>query len=153
MDQEYASMDDSKKLRLKVRFDYKGVAKQRKSLFGKPNTTQMAEKTREQKAALLRSVPVQGITIEDIDMSADVYLVYDDFGGEVAYAPVIVTFVADSLEDAVHFIMKEEFRKIEVLEPESVSLSRIDMERLLFRVNEELKMYKAYLEKKLEYWK
>jgi hypothetical protein len=49
--------------------------------------------------------------------------------------------------------MKEEFRKVEIIEPSQLTLSKLDIERLLFRVNEELKAYKAYLDKKLEYWK
>lgn len=141
-------------LRLKVRFDYRGRTKANKSFFRGKNVEQVAELVREQKVALLRNVPMQGITIEDIDMSAEVYSVYDDFShSSVGYAPVIITFAADTIEDVIHFIMKEEFRKVELLEPEHMELNRIDIERVLFRVNEELKAYKAYLEKKLEFWK
>lgn len=109
---------------------------------------------REQKVALLRNVPMQGIHIEDIDMSGDIYTVYDDFtGSAVGYAPVVITVSCDTLDDAMRFVMKEEFRKVEVLEPEEITLNKIEIERLLFHVNEELKAYKAYLEKKMEYWK
>ncbi|MGE5415160.1 MAG: hypothetical protein ACM3UZ_00075 [Acidobacteriota bacterium] len=148
--------DDSGKriLRMRVRFDYKGRLKNNRTFFKSKGVEQVVEQVREHQAALLRNVPVQGIKIEDIDMSCDVYTVYDEFGGSImGYAPVVITFRADSLEDAVHFIMKEEFRKIEVLEPDNISLSKIDIERLLFKVNEELKSFKAYMEKKMEFWK
>jgi len=115
---------------------------------------EIAEQTREQKVALLRNVPVQGIQVDDIIMNDEVYTVYDELRGvSVGYAPVWIEFTADTIEDAVHFIMKEEFRKVEIIEPSQLTLSKLDIERLLFRVNEELKAYKAYLDKKLEYWK
>ncbi len=144
----------NKPLRLRVRFDYKGSVKPSRFPFKSPSVEQVADQIREQKVALLRTVPMQGIQIQDIDLSGDVYTVYDDIsGGSLGYAPVVISFTADSIEDAIHFIMKEEFRKIEVIEPDQVILNKIDVERILFRVNEELKAYKAFLEKKLEYWK
>ncbi|NLU48817.1 MAG: hypothetical protein GXX09_00160 [Syntrophomonadaceae bacterium] len=137
-------------LRVKVRFDYKGI-RMGKLFFGGKSVEQVAEETREQKVALLRNVPVQGIHIQDIDMSSDIYTVIDEFTGQpVGYAPVIVTLTADSLDEVVGFIMKEEFRKIEVLEPEQVILNKSDTERLLFKTNEKLKEYRAYLERKME---
>jgi hypothetical protein len=44
--------------------------------------------------------------------------------------------------------MKEEFRKIEIVEPEQLILTKYDMERLLFRVNEELSVYRENVERK-----
>lgn len=142
------------KLKLRVRFDYKGWAKQNRFPFRSKSVEEIAEQTREQKVALLRNVPVQGIQVDDIIMNDEVYTVYDELRGVSAgYAPVWIEFTADTIEDAVHFIMKEEFRKVEIIEPSQLTLSKLDIERLLFRVNEELKAYKAYLDKKLEYWK
>ncbi|MGE5543775.1 MAG: hypothetical protein ACM3UW_02280 [Bacillota bacterium] len=142
------------KLKLRVRFDYKGWAKQNRFPFKSKSVEEVAEQIREQKVALLRNVPVQGIRIDDIIMSGDVYTVFDEIRGiPVGYAPVWIEFTADTIEDAVHFIMKEEFRKVEIIEPDQLTLNKIDIERLLFRVNEELKAYKAYLDKKMEYWK
>ena len=43
---------------------------------------------------------------------------------------------ADTLEDLLRFIFREEFRRIELLEPGSILLSKKEIERLLFRVNE-----------------
>ena len=141
------------KLKLKVRFDYKGWAKQNRFPFKSKSVEEVAEQTRDQQVALLRNVPVQGIRIHDIIMGGEVYTVYDEIrGGSVGYAPVWIEFTADSIEDAVHFIMKEEFRKVEIVEPDQLILNKIEI-GALFKVNEELKAYRAYLDKKMEYWK
>jgi len=49
--------------------------------------------------------------------------------------------------------MKEEFRTVEVLEPEEIVVSKLGIERLLLKINEELLDYKEYLEKKIDNWK
>ncbi|ADI02532.1 conserved hypothetical protein [Syntrophothermus lipocalidus DSM 12680] len=136
-------------LRIRVRFDYKGVRAGK--LFGGKSAEQVAEEVREQKVAFLRNVPFQGIHIEDIDLSPDVYTVMDEFSGQtVGFAPANITFWADSLDDALRFIVKEEFRKVEVLEPDQAVLTRYDMERLLFKANEALREFKVYMRRKLE---
>lgn len=138
---------------MRVRFDFVGRGKQGK-LFGGKSSEQLAEEVRQHKVTLIRNVPIQGIYIDDIDMSQEIYMVQDDITGKMlAYAPVSIVFYADSLEDAVKFTMKEEFRKVEVLEPEEVNLSKFEVERLLLRVSEELVNYKGYLERKLDNWK
>lgn len=109
---------------------------------------------RQHKIALIRNVPVQGIHIEDIDMTQEVYTIFDEASGKpTAYAPVNITFSADALEDAVKFIMKEEFRTVELLEPSELHMMRLDVERLLLKVSEGLHSYRAYLEKKMDSWK
>lgn len=141
------------KLRMKVRFDYAGKAKSSK-LWGGKNIEQVAEDVRQQKITLLRNVPIQGIHIEDIDMSQEVYSIYDDITGKpVAYAPVLIIFSADNIEDAIRFTMNEEFRTIEVLQPEEICLARVDIERLLFRVGKDINSFKDYLERKMDNWK
>ena len=140
-------------IRVKLRLDYAGYGKQGK-LFGNKNVEQMAEEIRQHKASLLRNVPTQGIYIEDVDMSGEVYTVYEEIGRKtVAYAPVLITFCADSIEDAIKFSMKDEFRTVEILEPESITLSKYDLARLLFKVNEELMSYKEYMLNKINNWK
>lgn len=140
-------------LRLRVRFDYAGRGKSNR-LFGGKNSVEQAEAVRQQKVALCRNVPIQGIQVEDIDMSQEVYTLYDELTDKtISYAPVILTFSADSVEDAIRFAMKEEFRKVELLEPDEISLTRLEMERLLIRVNEELIAYKQYIERKADNWK
>ncbi|MGE5371434.1 MAG: hypothetical protein ACM3QZ_05525 [Solirubrobacterales bacterium] len=147
-------MENGNHLQLKVRFDYRGKGPKRRAFFGNTSVDKIAEGVREQKVAELRNVPFQGIIIDNIDMSIDVYTLQDDVtGGKIAFAPVLVTLTADSLENAVRFVMNEEFRTVEILQPERLTLERMDIERLLFRVNEELKNHLDLMEKKLEFWR
>ena len=140
-------------IKIKIRFDYAGYGKQAK-LFGNKNVEQQAEEIRQHKVSLLRNVPTQGIHIEDIDMSGEVYSVYDEITRKmIAYAPVAITFYADSMEDAIKFSMKDEFRTVEILDPENITLSKCDLERLLFKVSEELMSYKEYMLNKINNWK
>ncbi len=140
-------------IKVKLRLDYLGNAKPNK-IFGGKTVEQMAEEIRQHKVSMIRNVPTQGIRIEDIDMSAEVYSVFEEIAGKmVAYAPVVITFYADSIEDAIKFSMKEEFRTVEVLEPQELTLSKPDMERLVFKVSEELLAYKEHLLKKINNWK
>ncbi|NLV21635.1 MAG: hypothetical protein GXY49_06580 [Syntrophomonadaceae bacterium] len=140
-------------IKIKIRFDYLGQGKTGR-IFGKKSIEQNAEEIRQHKAALLRNVPSQGIRIEDIDMSSEVYTVFDEIGRkEIAYAPLIITVSADSIEDALKFSMKDEFRTIEVLEPENINLSRAEVERILLKANDELRNYKEYMLKKINNWR
>jgi rubrerythrin len=139
-------------IRMRLRFDYPGYGKTGK-VFAKKSVEQNAEETRQHKVALLRNVPYQGIRIEDIDMSSEVYTVYDDISRkEIAYAPVVITISADSVEDAIKFSMKDEFRTVEVLEPEIINLSRAEIERVLYKASEELRSYKEYILKRINNW-
>ena len=80
------------RIRMKVRFDYQGKTRLGK-LFGGKNGDQVAEELRQHKVSLVRNVPIQGIYIEDIDMSQEVYTVLDEVTGKMAaYAPVTITF-------------------------------------------------------------
>lgn len=142
------------KLKMRVRFDYAGKAKSGKIFFGGKNIEQIAEEVRQHKVALIRNVPLQGIQIEDIDMSIEIYSIYDEITGKpVAYAPVQISFYADTIEDVVKFIINEEFRTIQMLEPNEMVLTSIEVERLLFKVGEEFNSYKDYLERKIDNWK
>lgn len=117
--------------------------------FGSKNIEGLAEDLREQKVALLRNVPIQGIQIEEIDMSSEVYVVKDDNSGNlVAYAPVLIIVNADSIDDLSRFIVVDEFRKIEILEPEEVYYSRLDLERFLFKTSQEIRQYKSEWERR-----
>ena len=61
---------------------------------------------------------VQGGEIEDVDSSGDIYLVADQQNKtETAYAPLTIVMKITSLHDALPFIFRDDFRKIEVLEP------------------------------------
>jgi hypothetical protein len=75
--------------------------------------------------------------------------VYDEARDEtIAFAPMEVTLSADTIEDIVFFIMREEFRKIEIIEPEHIYVSRFDAERFLFKANETMRQAATELGKK-----
>lgn len=149
--QQAKPLANGSQLKLKVRFDYRGTAKRGRVLKSGHSESQAAEAIREQKANYLRNVPIQGIHIEDIDMSMEVYTVFDDILNEKAgFAPLTIVVAADSIDDALRFMIKEEFRKVEVLEPADFYLSRLDIERLFFSVNDEIKTYRAYLQRKMD---
>jgi hypothetical protein len=123
-----------------VRLDYKGRSQPYRLFVGAKKAGERAAEIRDRETSLLRNIPLQGLRVREIDASADVYQIQDPISGEeVAYAPVTVELEADSIEDLVRFILREEFRKIEVLEPEEILLSHYDTERFLYRMGEELK--------------
>lgn len=136
-------------LRVRVRLDFKGIGKPGRFLFGGKPGDKAAEDLREQQVAVFRNVPIQGIQVEEIDMGTEVYIVQDEItNNEVAYAPVIIQLRAETLEDVVRFIARDDFRKIEIIDPPNLSLSRYDVERLLFRVAEEMRLYRSILERR-----
>lgn len=136
-------------LRVRVRLDFKGIGKPGRFLFGGKPGDKAAEDLREQQVAVFRNVPIQGIQVEEIDMSAEVYIVQDEVtNAEVAYAPVIIQLQAETLEDVVRFIARDDFRKIEIIDPPNLSLPKYDVERLLFRVAEEMRLYRSILERR-----
>lgn len=142
------------RLRFKARFDYVNRNKATRKLFSSRSQEQIAEEIRQHKVSMIRNVPIQGIFIEDIDMSLEVYAVIDEISGkELIYAPVVITFSADSLEDVIRFTMKEEFRTVEMLEPEELAFSRIELERILLRANETFSNYRQYLQRKIDNWR
>jgi len=137
-------------IQAKMRFDYTGRTKSGK-LFGNKNIEQLADNHRQQKVAKMRNVPMQGIRIDDIDMSQDIYTLVDDITGDrVAYAPVVITFVADNIDELVRFAVMEEFRTIEIIEPSEMLLVKGEIEKLLFRVSEELSGYREHLQRQID---
>ncbi len=136
-------------IRVRIRLDFRGTSKPGRFIFGGRSIEKAAEEAREQNMAMFRNVPMQGIYIQDVDVGLDVYTVYDDVNNiDVAYAPVILELTADTLENLLRFIARDDFRKIEVLSPGSLTLHRYEIERLLFKVFEEMKNYKSFLERK-----
>lgn len=137
-------------IKIKMRFDYLAQSKANK-IFGNKNLEQLAEDTRQQKVSTMRNVPIQGIRIEDIEMSQDIYTITDDIDGrKLVYAPVVITFVADSIEDIIKFVIKEEFRTVQVIEPPELTLNQNDLERLLFKISDELCDYRNFLIRKID---
>lgn len=136
-------------LRLVVRFDYRGANRPKGLFFSSKNVELIAEETRDNQVALLRNVPVQGVQIENIDTTSETYTIFDEEAGmQVAYAPALVTIRADMLEDVVRFILREEFRKLELLEPDQILFNKYDLERFLFKVNDQFQSWQTTLERR-----
>lgn len=136
-------------IRARVRLDFKGVSRPGRLFFGSKPTEKVAEENREQQIALFRNVPIQGVRIEDISLAGETYVVFDDeAGSEVAYAPAEITLVVDSFENLIRFVARDDFRRIEILEPGNMLLNRLEIERLLFRINEEVKSVLLWFERK-----
>lgn len=141
---------DTKTLRLRVRFDYRGEGKQGKLFSRWKEGEEIAEEVREQRAILLRNIPIQGVRVEDINTNGEVYVVNDETSGrEIAYAPVEFILEADTIEDVIPFLLRDEFRKVEVLSPAEILLDKYQVERVIYKINEELRTYRLYLEKRL----
>lgn len=123
-------------IRAKVRFDYRGKARPSRFFFGGKSTEEVAGELRQQQAALWRNVPLQGIRVDHIELG-EIYTVYDeDADDEVAFAPMELDVVTDSLDKLVRFAVREEFRRILIVEPDRITLSTQQMEHLFFQVNE-----------------
>lgn len=124
-------------IRARIRLDFHHQGRSRGWFFRK-RPEEFAEAERERQVAILQNVPFQGITLEAIDTERDVYVLNSPYGdGDVAYAPVEMTVCADSIEDLIAFTLREEMRKIKILEPEEMVFSNYDVERALFRMSEE----------------
>ena len=129
-------LKQEEKFKFNVRFDYMGKPKPARFFFGGKKTEEVAHEIREQQLGLWRNVPLQGISVENIDLG-DIYFIYDDdIESEVAFAPLELVVTADSFEDMLRFIVREEFRRIEIMEPSRIHLSTREAERMLFKVNE-----------------
>lgn len=143
------NLTDRNGILAKVRLDFKGNGKPGRLLFGGKPSDKAAEEAREQQIAIFRNIPLHGVQIMDIDVSTEVYSVSDDLtGANIAYAPLLLTIRADSLENIVRFIAREDFRKIEIMDPAFVTLSHHEIERLLFKVYEETMEYRSRMERK-----
>jgi prolyl oligopeptidase PreP (S9A serine peptidase family) len=124
-------------IRAQIRFDFHHEGRQRGFLFRKRSEDYALEE-RERQVALLKNVPYQGITVEEIDSNRDIYtLSTAEKDSEVAFAPVEMMVRADSIEDLIAFTFREELRKIKIIEPAEMVLSNYDMERAIFKIAEE----------------
>ncbi len=131
-----ADRKEEVKLSFKMRFDYKGSPRPARLFFGGKKTEEVAEEVREKQITLWRNMPLQGIEVISID-AGETYILHDEKKGEdLAFAPLEIHLQADSLEDIIRFIMKEEFRRIEILQPLDIKLTNKEAERLLFKVND-----------------
>lgn len=122
----------------RIRLDFKAEEGGRKFFWQRQNLREAAKTLRSGQVSLLRNLPFQGLNVKDLEADQEVYLIPDEENRkEVAYAPLELIVEADSIEDLMQLTLREEFRKIKILEPTQISLSNGDVERLLFKVNEE----------------
>ncbi len=136
----------TEKLGLRIRLDFRAEERSGRFLFGGKTNLAMAESVRDQQINLLKNVPLQGIYLQDFDSTMEVYVMTEETNRrsrEVAYAPLILTLKADNIEDVVPFLLKPEFRKIEILGPDNINMTKQGMERLLFSVS---KLFRAKIE-------
>jgi hypothetical protein len=126
-------------VKAKIRFDFKAETGKRRFFWQRRDLVKAAREVRERKVQLLKNLPFQGLNVADLDLEHDVYLIRDHEAGEVAFAPVELLVEADSVADLMQLTLREEFRKIKVLEPDQLFFSTHEMERFLFKVNEEFR--------------
>lgn len=130
----------SARIRARVRFDYRGRARPSRFFFGGKTTGEAAEELRQQQDALWRNVPIQGVLVENME-SGELYTVYDEEAdGEVVFAPLELTVLAESPAELIRFASRMEFRYLRIMEPERLTLSAQDLERLFFQVHEQTRM-------------
>lgn len=140
--------EGNRQFKIKVRFDYKGLPRPPRFFFGGKGSREVAEETRKQQAAMWRNVPIQGVRIEDAELF-EPYSVYDDIEDEmIFYAPLELKVTVDLLEDCTRFICRDEFRRIEILEPVQVFLDSRELERIFYKLSEALQQKLRDLELK-----
>lgn len=133
------------RVRARIRFDFKGLSKPARIFFGFKRPQEVAAENREKQLVTLRNVPIQGITITKLDGEGEIYTIVDPLSGDdVAFAPVELLVEADSIEDLIRFAMRDEFRKIDILEPKEMLLSHYDAEKMLYQVGQEMRQNKFY---------
>ncbi len=138
VDTNIVSKNYADKIRMKIRFDYRGATKPARFFFRKKSIEEAAEELRDQKMSLWQNIPLQGIEVEDIKVF-DIYTIveeYDDSEEEVAYAPIEIILSADSLEDCVYLVSREEFRRIEIMEPSEISLNSKSLEKMFIKFSD-----------------
>ncbi len=126
------------KIRMKIRFDYRGLSRPTRFLFGKKSTEEVAEEVREQKISFWQSIPLQGIEVEKVRVF-DIYTIVEEFSDgeeEVSYAPMEITVLSDSLEDCIYLLSREEFRRVQILSPSEITLASKDIEKLFVKFSE-----------------
>lgn len=126
-------------LRAKIRFDFQASADEEQHFFWqRPDLVKIAKEKRAKQVSLLRNLPFQGLSVADLNTDQEAYLVpEDDDHPETAYAPIELLVEADSIEDLMKLTLREEFRKIKVIEPVELYMKNSDVEKFLFKVNEE----------------
>ena len=130
------------KLRIRIRMDFRGEEEIGRFFFGSKSSEFMAKKARDEQIELLKNIPIQGIDFEKFDASLDVYFIQEqDKKGrkkEIAYAPVLITFTADRLEDVIPLLTNRTLRKVEIISPEKITLEKSALEGLLYSFHKQI---------------
>ena len=127
-------------MRARLRFDFKGISRPTRFFFGAKSPVEVAEEIREKQLVAFQHVPIQGIAITELDGQGEIYTISDPLTAEdVAFAPVELVVEASSLEELIRFSLREEFRKIDILEPKEMFLTHYDAEKMLYQVGEEMR--------------
>ncbi|MDA8337467.1 MAG: hypothetical protein M0Z41_21185 [Peptococcaceae bacterium] len=141
--------DKIEKIRVRLRLDIK--ENKRKTRLSRSSVEKRVGYRRDEQVISLQYNAFQGVEIEDIDSSGDVYLVDDQqTKTETAYAPLTIVMKITSLHDALPFIIRDDFRKIEVLEPADYWVNGREIETLFFRMSEEFVKHRQYMEDQLK---
>lgn len=128
----------------KVRFEFEVPVKTGR-LFGRQKDfKQEAAETRKKKISVLEKVPLKGIRILEIDPHHHVYI-KDEEGKRIACAPVEILFEAESLEDAIPFLLSKDFCGVILQSPGRINLSQREFEQVIGKVNSELRDHKSCL--------
>ena len=128
------------KIKINVRLDYRGQPRPARFFFGGRSSKEVAEELRQQQAAMWRNIPIQGVRIDDIEFF-EIYSVFDESDEDVInYAPMELKVTVDSLEECLRFVSRDEFRRIEFLEPAQLSLSNRELERILYKFGETIRL-------------
>ncbi|MEW5784867.1 MAG: hypothetical protein AB1767_07325 [Bacillota bacterium] len=129
-------VDLAQKIKVKVRFDYKGLPRPARFFIGGKGSKEVAEELRQQQANVWRNVPMQGVRIDDLELM-ELYSVYDEMEqSTISYAPLELKVTVDTLEDCLRFVSKDEFRRMEIIEPVQLNLCGRELERLFFKFAE-----------------
>ncbi|WP_350342472.1 hypothetical protein PRVXT_001711 [Proteinivorax tanatarense] len=126
-------MNQSKGIRCKIRLDIPGYNKSGRFLFGVKDGISMAKENRLKEVNMLKNIPFQGVKLERISSSLDIYTLEEE-KGNISYAPIELEVMVDLLEDLLPFITRPDFSKIEILDPSDISLDKAQGERLLTRI-------------------
>lgn len=82
----------------------------------------------------------QGLHVDEVDDASQPYLLHDSYTGkEVAYASAYAVVQADSIEDLLDLVLRDEFRVIEVISPGQISLTQRELGRLLAQANNRMR--------------
>lgn len=133
-------MNQNTKVKCRLRFDVQGAVQSPKLFFKSTDSQALAKENRLKEVNILKNMPPQGIVYEKISSDGEIYILEED-NIQMAYAPIEVILKADFLEDLLPLILKDSFRRVEIIEPSDLSLDKYQGERLLLR------MVKEYNEK------